>query len=144
MKEGGNEPSRDHKRKVFFGMLCLLLILMVVGAPLREPARNNESNIFLDEPIPSDIQKTQEAFPEEQSSHLAPTSELLRSLNEPNSVELSEEEEHHLMISNYDAYVRYKAQRSDPGRRMKSSPEQIVGERITPRLLEHLEQQSSP
>lgn len=131
------------------GLLCMMFILFVIGIPSRDIQRNdspsNTPNSDLDavkeSPKSQALDEGILAPSKEMGSTLTPTTESLRALVEPQPVQLTEDQEYNLMISNYDAYVRYKAQLENPERRKPSTPEQIVSERITPRLLEYLEGQ---
>lgn len=51
---------------------------------------------------------------------------------------LTEEEERQLKMSNYNAYIRYRAQLEEPGRLAPATKEEIVRERLAPKLLEQL------
>ena len=131
------------------GLLCMMFILFVIGIPSRDIQKNdspsNTPTSDLDaakDSLESQVLDEELLAPsKEMKTTLTPTTDSLRALVEPHSVQLTEEQEYHLMISNYDAYVRYKAQLERPGRRKVSTPEQVARERITPRLLEYLEGQ---
>jgi hypothetical protein len=144
------EPSKnDHRYKIAMGLLCMMFILFVIGIPSREFTKNElppnmptpEGDTVKDSPESQALDEELLAPLKEMGTTLTPTTESLRALVEPQPVQLTEDQEYHLMVSNYDAYVRYKAQLENPERRKPSTPEQIVSERITPRLLEYLEGQ---
>ncbi|MCB0320458.1 MAG: hypothetical protein KDD60_05980 [Bdellovibrionales bacterium] len=65
------------------------------------------------------------------------------SSGEPNLLHpLTPEEEHTLKLTDYSAYVRYRANLEDPSRKKDLPPEQIIRERIGPTLKSYLEKQA--
>lgn len=131
------------------GLLCMMFILFVIGIPSRDIQKNDSpsntptSNLDTVKDSPeSQVLDEELLIPSnEMGTTLTPTTQSLRALVEKQPVQLTEDQEYQLMISNYDAYVRYKAQLESPGRRKASTPEKVARERITPRLLEYLEGQ---
>ena len=61
------------------------------------------------------------------------------SLRESHAVRLSPDQEEQLKVSNYNAFIRYKAQLEDPTRLKPLPKEQILQERVLPKLRERLE-----